>query len=469
MNYISGIGIILTLLYVIDLYVSILTKRLSDFKWHCFNALICISLFSNVGTWMFNSSINNTAMYLYLLTCLMMYCGGYERFSLKKNVVIGSVIALIGVCVGLVHLLYASNLPYVIMMNTSMDDVFYGKDLVSRAVFSENNLAAFKYFIIFLLCLLCSNKYFNNKIYVMKLLENVKIFFLVFFIWCFVEFIINNVLGAHALRDCTLALLGNFDPEAVQYPKSRYGDFIGVTGLFSEQSYISVIIVLYAIEMVLGIKTSKDRMIHFMSMIACILSGSTTGIYMLLLGVYITYREFVPHSKKITRKDVLRFSMVCMLLLVGGLYVVTNIESFVDVINTNVSKLGAYVSGEYSTDGNSRSAATRTLGNLIAFNAFLETPLFGVGIGTTRGYGIIVGMLACFGIFGILTYAFFLYKVFDISLRNKLKVFLIVILYFSIILSVWYVYMFALVPLWLTFNKNINHYKVYNDTNNNLL
>lgn len=86
-------------------------------------------------------------------------------------------------------------------------------------------------------------------------------------------------------------------------------------------------------------------------------------------------------------------------------------------------------------------------------NAFRQSPILGVGIGTTRGYGILSGLLANFGVLGVAALLYFVHKVVSFCLKGKWILFIILMVYISIILSVWYVYMPALIPVYLAFSK----------------
>ena len=306
--------------------------------------------------------------------------------------------------------------------------------------------------------MLFSYDYLSSKKYVLQVLTNIRNAYFILFLWFIFEFLINNFIDARVLRDVILSLFGAEESFKVQYPISRYGDFVGVSALFSEQSYISIVMVLYVIEMIMGIKNNKEAIIHFLSILACILSGSSTGIFLLPIGLFICYREFVPNSNKIKHDELLRFSMILFLGLCVLITFVANIDNILAVIDVNVDKLGVYISGEAGGDANSKSAATRTLGNLIALNAFMESPLLGVGLGTTRGYGVIVGALANFGVIGIVAILYFIKVIFNISLKNKKMVLCIAVGYLSIVLSVWYIYMPALIPFYAAFNRDIVHY-----------
>ena len=104
------------------------------------------------------------------------------------------------------------------------------------------------------------------------------------------------------------------------------------------------------------------------------------------------------------------------------------------------------------------SGAIRNYGNSVALQAFQKSPILGVGIGTTRGYGIWTGLLATFGISGIAAFLYFIDKVVDFKLKGKITLFIIICVYFSIVLSVWYAYMPALIPIYLVFSKHTGQY-----------
>jgi hypothetical protein len=83
-------------------------------------------------------------------------------------------------------------------------------------------------------------------------------------------------------------------------------------------------------------------------------------------------------------------------------------------------------------------------------------PLLGVGVGTTRGYGIIIGVLVTFGICGIAAYLNFWNSALKFTLKDRLPLLLIVLAYSSSVLSVWYVYYFAFIPVFAVFSRNVS-------------
>ena len=129
----------------------------------------------------------------------------------------------------------------------------------------------------------------------------------------------------------------------------------------------------------------------------------------------------------------------------------------VEITSGTISKMSAFIhGGKFDVSQKAlNSASIRNFANFIAIRAFLKSPILGVGLGTTRGYGVIPGMLVNFGILGLITYILFLKRVFHFTLKNKKILLVIILIYLGSILSVWYSYYFAFIPLYACFSKEI--------------
>lgn len=341
-------------------------------------------------------------------------------------------------------------------MSERMDDAYYvGLSILQKAKFSANNYSQFLYYFIFVVLILFSMEYIKNN--GDDILDFVRKSFYVFFVIWTIEFVLNNIVSVELVRDIVYSFFGGATDEKTYYPQLRNG-FYGFVGLFSEQSYIGIMIVYYSISYIKGIRTRKEFAWFLYSIIVLLINGSTTGIVLVPFAAVVLAMHYFS-KKRISRRKAIRMlfslsALICVIVLI----IVSQQELFRTLITATQTKIMAYLVGGsgYSTS-DQRSAAIRTLANQIALTAFKECPLFGVGIGTSRGYGILVGTLLCNGVIGTVAYFLFIKKSFYLKVKKtNIILLLIVLMYSYMLLMPWFVYYACFIPLYLCFQPNRN-------------
>ena len=450
---VSVLGAVVILFYIGTFIYCSLLHKVDKCQWVLFNATIIINIFLGFGKAVFDISFIAIAIFLYTVTALLIRG---RNIRLNSQNVLYLLLLVFVLFLSLVHLVMSPKMPQVILMDDSMDSVYYGLASASEAVWSHNNISSFRDIILMCVGLLLSKDYLQDAIKRDLMLTNIKKAFYVYFIIITFEFIINNLFSPTILRDMVYHLVGM--GEISQYSKiwtaeNRFG-YYGVTGLFSEQSYIAVMIVFFAIVYVQGIKNMTDLRWFIYSILVLFMSGCTTGL-MLIGFPAIIYIKDVLHKEKGERRSVRfwKYLLLIFVLILSLVLINSDVGFLSEILDKTFLKINAFlIGGNYNTSAE-RSAAIRYFANGIAWNAFFESPLFGVGIGTTRGYGILPGLFANFGILGIVSYFIFLKSIFRFTLKDKKMLLLVVIAYTSILLSVWYSYNFALIPLYAAFCK----------------
>lgn len=453
----SILGIIIIVSYLVSLLVFLLNWRHKQYQFFLLNAAIIINIFVGFGTAVMGIGFVTLSSLLYNTTVIAL---NINKLSVNRKSSVAFIILMIVLFISLINLVCNPYMPDVILMDTSMDSVYYGVGSVEKAVLSRHNISALKDIIMMCIALILSLEFFKDKNYLHRLLCNIRKAFYVYFVIITFEFIVNNLMTPSVLRNMVYLLVGidTSSLSKIWTAENRFG-YYGVTGLFSEQSYISVMLIFFTIVYVQGVKTKKELFGFIYSIFALIMSGCTTGLALIPFAMIIYIKDILKKEKG-ERKSVraLKWSVFVGAFLVCLYICLFNIDIFAEIWIDAYNKISALLKGGYYNTSPERSAAIRNFGNSIAWKAFFESPLLGVGIGTTRGYGILSGLFANFGILGVAAYLYFLNTIFDFRIKKKAVLLIIVILYSSILLSVWYSYYFAWIPLYAAFGvKEINN------------
>lgn len=171
------------------------------------------------------------------------------------------------------------------------------------------------------------------------------------------------------------------------------------------------------------------------------------------MAIFIFIRDCLL-SEKMTFDKLLKYLLIIIMAGMTIYITLTNPVYLGEFFDQTLLKVTALFNGGLSSNPVIASGATRNFANNIAMQAFWESPLLGVGVGTTRGYGICAGLLANFGILGIVALVAFLNSIVGFSIKNRKILLIVLLIYFSIVLTVWYVYMLAFIPIYLIFSEN---------------
>lgn len=450
----SIIGIVILSAYLVGFLVYFVRNKLQEYSWIVFCAAIAISIFVNVGNCTKHLRYSDFAAVICIITYII--AGVVQNrgvFSIRKPLIYAVFLLVSVLLIGLLNLAVNPHMPLVMGMNTIIDLAYDGYDYARPAEIGTSNLIAFFQMGLFILMLACFWKELSDREMVGQLFDNIRKAFYIYMIAAVIEFILNNTISPRYMRDFVYSITGEIDAVKTFYPQNRFG-YCGISVLYSEQSYIGLMMIYYVIVWIQGIRSNRELFWYILSMIVVLMSGCSTGVMVIPFAAIVFAREIIRSGKKTSRN--LRFFEMMILLgvLVGAiLLVLSNPTVFLEMMDQTIAKMNAAFRGMSSSNRVYKSGAVRNYGNSFAMNAFRQSPILGVGIGTTRGYGILSGLLANFGVLGVAALLYFVHKVVSFCLKGKWILFIILMVYISIILSVWYVYMPALIPVYLAFSK----------------
>ena len=448
----SVAGIAIAGVYILCLIYSIATNETYSFQTYSLYYLIIWTIFVNIGVGILDRNPIFEFELLYVVGMLLT-----RKVNIRKKVLATAICSLICICISFVHLLLGSKLPNIIPMSERMDDAYYvGLGILSEAKFTSFNISQLIYYVLFVFIVAVSIPPLKAQDRENVLLYIKKAFHVFFIIWA-TEFVVNNLYSPEFIRNIVYFLFRVTDEARTYYPVFRNG-YYGFDGFFTEQSYIGVMVIYYSIIYKNGLTTVKDLIWHFFSIGILLMNGSSTGLMLIPFALVIVLKQYgTAHNILKRRFKYLMFSLG-LIVCIAAVAIFYGIQTGLlnTLVETLTTKLLAYITGGsgYST-ANQRSAAIRALGNQIARSAFIQCPLFGVGIGTTRAYGVIIGALTCSGIIGIIAHFSFIKTTFSVKISMKNIVLLvIVLLYLYMTLMPWYIYYPTLIPLHLCFSDN---------------
>lgn len=436
------VGCIIVTLYTLCLLKSILSKDLFRFKYKMFLTMIGFSTFVNIGYTVFYLSYNTLLEYLYILACILCVLGT-RNYKISKKYFLASIVLVAVICLGDFQLFFG-NMPNVIPFSVSMDSVYHAENAASKAVFSESNIQYLRSIVLFIVILGFSQEYFENEDARRKTIADIKRIFIFMFVLWTIEWAYNNFISSEDLRKIVYFLFGNSNVRKTYAVGYRFLGY-SFNGLFTEPSYITVMFIYYAIVWKLGLKSVRDYIFFAWSILLLILNGSTSGMMLIMMAVILLIKNIGFEARKRV--------FICLLgtVLVLGIATVLNYNRIRPIIETVSTYVQAYLTGGSFTSVRETSAAIRNYGNSVAYAAFKAKLLLGVGFGTTRGYGILPGTLACLGVIGTFAYAFFIKAAFKLKLNLDSVILLCLFIgYSTTILSVWYLYYPALIPFFIS-------------------
>ncbi|MBS6956406.1 MAG: hypothetical protein KH230_24635 [Enterocloster asparagiformis] len=449
-------GCIILALYGVGLIIAIISNKIRKFEYNVFVGMIAVSLFINIGRSIFNLSFIYLMEYLYLFTYIIMLCLGRRKLKFKRRIFLISTILILIIGLSELHLVLSRNMPNVIPYSIRMDDVYRGSVSAVRARFSTYNIIHFWYFIIFVIIILLNYERFTDIQKKSVLLRDVeKLFIWAFGFWT-LEWFSNNLISSSIWRNVVFEIFGVEKINTIYYQTNRFG-FWGFSGFYSEQSYVSIMFIFYSIYYIKKELFGREWLVLIWSSILLVLNGSTTGLAMLPFVIIIIVKNVF---KGATHKKIFNRIIISVVAILGvSVFAILQNSLIRIMVNSTILKISAYLTGGFFSSTIQTSAAIRQYGNAIAYNAFKKSPILGVGIGTTRGYGIITGALACMGVAGIISYLLFIKASFKVCFNREIRTLCIIILiYFSMILSVWYLYYPTIIPLYLALSQGATDY-----------
>lgn len=392
---------------------------------------IFVSTFITVNNVAFKFGINCTYNFVCEIIFIIVSLGKNRYISKKTCKYI--LLLLLSIFIGFVLLIIGFDNKPVVPWSVSIDSVYYGNNSMIQPFFSSANISAFINLIIFIVFLLFSQDLFSTPEDIKDISNKIIIIFRIMFVLAIIEFIINNFIDSQMIRKTVVNLFGVPSRGHVSN-ESRLGLYTTML-LFGEPSYFSVLIV-YFLLMAPRDKNNNDYCWNILGMIVLIISGSSTGIFLLPVALFSTIYSADTFGHKKSNKRIIAWGSI---LLLGGVIMLFGDDIIDNIFDNSSKKLLAYLGLYAGTDFG--SGTIRNFGNGIMYGLFSANPLFGYGLGTSRGYGILPGMLGTIGLLGTYYYV----KMMSCWLSIKYDLFSIIMLvvfivYSTTILSVWYMY-----------------------------
>lgn len=425
--------------------------------------MIWLSLFTNMGS--FISYITGFTRELFV-GCIIILTSILERRKIIiSRKVINISLALIMICLlGLLNLLFNPNMANVAPMDISYDEIVLTNASLKKASFSDSNIGCLGYLLIFVIVMVICHNYLVETFFVSKIIDFLIKSCSFFFFLIIIESIIVNIFGLSQYRAIMIQFFGGDISKAYSFSTSRFLGIKSAFGFFSEPSYVSgPLLTFYLIQYVKGKADNKTMILFFISFLVALLSGSTTCLVIMLFGILtltkiIAYNQGIYLEKRIILLfGIMLIALITIILLLETPYI---LESF----RNSIDKVLAFITNSKTSNLHVISGYIRSYGNLSCLNIIFTNPLFGVGLGTTRGFGFIPTAIASFGIFGSITLVLYYKCILNIKLKKDVCIpflFLIVILYN--IYGNGYIYSCLLIALTVCFNterKNIIHKEI---------
>lgn len=444
-------GIIL----VIILIFKFMLNPKGEYQFFLFETSILVSLFINVGYFckgLFNISYSSFMMYLYIIYSLIKLFLLKRQQQEKRKRIFSILILAIIIILSFFNLLNNTNLAQIVPMDTIVDEVAFGRNYLITPTFYKGNILAFRDLMIFCLFSYLSYEYVYNKNYILNIINAIKRTSNIFFIFLIFEAIVDNFISTDLIRDIINYLFGITDKTYIS-AAFRYGIYNSY-GLFVEPSYVGVIIlVYYSIVYLVGFKSNKDICFFVISFVVIFLSGASTGVALVPFGILVIIKRLF----KLRKRNMLYVFAIFIVFLICGVI-------FENVINNNIGflkmaieyaniKMFTYINGDISGSG---SGYARSFGNKICYEVLKINPIFGVGLGTTRGFGLIPSAVANLGIAGMISYIYFFKCNFNLTINKSNRVLLIInLIYLTSMISIWYLYMPAIIGLFIYLNTSL--------------
>lgn len=413
-----------------------------------FMMTVIVNLFINVGYWF------NAVSSLSYGECMMIFCviyGFYGKkiFSIKQ--LVAAVILIACVVIGNVNIyLNSSDALIVSWKQENIDYITYGFESAVNPIFGVSNIKAMIWLFAFIVFCFNNAQFFHDKYYVTKM-RNILI--KTFHIMCWIiiaEFVISNLTSGTIARKTINYMFGyiNADKTYMIAPK-RYG-FYCAYGFLAEPSYMAIFLV-YGTLLISKKKIEIKELKYCILSVICLLTSGSTAAYMVIpyiIGIAL-YKNIISKS---SRAGKIEFGIICCIVILCILYYGLFSFDFSSAGDGILDKIINYITGGNS---NINSGYTRSHGNARCYSVLRYNPLFGVGLGTTRGYGLLPGMVACLGIVGSLSLGYFYIEMFNVEVKKNKVVLLILIAYCTSFFSVWYIYSAVMIGLFLGLNKNL--------------
>lgn len=420
-------------------------KDYDENRFYLFILTVIVSIFINIG-YVFSFFKSYTYSEILMVITVFYSIFGTKKITQKELFAIGFL--LLSVIVALANISINSSDAYIIPMSIDIDDVTYGLKGAQHPKIGSGNISSLLNLCVFILFIVLNKDFFKNNKYSERIKQILDISFRYFFIIIILELIISNLTSGVAARSIINRIFGVvYEDKTYMRAPLRYGIYCAY-GFFSEPSYCTKIII-YAF--LLYIKESFTKLDMFFSILAVITLGVTgsASCYMLIpLIVCIAIYRGIYYRYGIIGKIII--ISLCAVFVYLSLKFISNIDISNSAKDSFVVKILSYINGKETMN----SGYTRSMGNARCYEVLKYNPLFGVGIGTTRGYSFNAGVIANFGILGIAALLFFYKTLCNLKLKSNILKLVIVVMYFMAIWTVWDAYSPAIIGILICFNKN---------------
>lgn len=448
----SIVGFFIILSTIVYFIYCLMNKKITNFRWYLFLGMILFNMFVGIG-YVINIGITLPYyMFFQILFCIfsiILICISKVNIKINSKNIYSALIFFSFVLVGIFKLLISNDLPQVILEY----DKFILGDYYGTYIpyFDERNKNYLINLVLFLVTIFLSQDYLINKEKVSALINYMKKFYIIYFTILLFEIVISNILNNNYFRDTILFIFGVQDyGEGISDYILRNG-IIGGAAFFPETSYISIVLIYYLLILKQGLNTNLEVLMHYISILLLVLSGSSTGIMILPLAIIISLKEIINKRKKYIHG---LFLLCYISIIINFIYVYSDI--FYIVKDILISKINSYLSGEESNDIISYSGLARRFGNEQAYRIFIEEPLLGIGLGSIWAFGIIPSALANMGLIPLLAYSVYIKYNFYISIdKRNILLLIILVLYCTSIYQFNYLFTPFAFALFILFNVNL--------------
>lgn len=408
------------------------------------SAFVQLGYFSNA---LINLSYYEIPLFLSIISGLL---SGIKRLKEKRLIINRSLFIAVLLFISCTFLSYLSLLIHskdiqIVSNYDTIDVVYKGMSSLVHPELSSYNWGKWIDVMMVIFALVIQRNFFYDDVYKAEIIHLTKIFFHAVSILILVEFVIGNFVNSSFIRTLYTDLLGSGE-RVYTLADMRFG-FISSFAMFSEPSAASIYLVYFSILFIDGI--NKEEFKYFvLAILAVIATGSTSCMALFLFVILIILVEYTP-ILAITKKKL--FSCIGCVSIAGvSWYIIsTRFSEYISIIRYEITRRVATYLGLQMTSG---SGAARQYGNMLCYNAFLKAPCFGIGIGTTRGLALLPGMLACYGIIGILSLVFLYKQCMNLSFKGRFLVLAVVyLLYSTSLFSVFYTYSLSFAFLMIPF------------------
>lgn len=320
----------------------------------------------------------------------------------NKLIILGFFLS-VGMLVQIFFLLLGLNNPKVLLLNQSNTDVFF--DITSQLktpVLDINVVKHFCFFLIFIVFLIANSDFFNpfDK---KRMWSVIFKFYYLFIVFLIIQSILVNIIGVNQ-HDATAFIRIVFSLQEGVAEYSAFG-IKSCQAWLQEPSAIIMIMPLFCYVYRRSTLTWKEFILLVLGVLVCFLSTSTTGIVISLVFFFLIFMKTILSKTYTTFVYRLLFGfLIISVLIVCALNFQSVFEKVIDFISLKT---------------NYNSAGFRSRSLVLAVQAFVQSPILGIGIGTVYCHGMVIQVLANIGILGFCLSILFFLRSMKLQIKKK--------------------------------------------------